>query len=951
MNSTQATIVLHHLRRLAGTNLCGPAVDAELLDRFTTQRDEAAFAELVRRHGPMVFNVCRSVLRQQQDAEDAFQATFLILARKAVSIRRPEAVAGWLCEVAHRVAVKAQSAAAGRRDRERKAVQPMPASSALDLTLRDLQRTLHEELQQLPEKFRLPLVLCYLEGRSQDEAASQLGWTKGTLRGRLKRGRDQLRRRLVRRGVALAEALCAAELFLRTAPAPAALVDVVTRGALLAAAGKATEGLISARVSLLADGVGRTLPSSFKLVAVALFAAGLCAGAVALGHSAPALPAANTGAPAIAPAPAGKGDADRKKVTCCGKVLDPEGKPVAGAKLLLLYSAAKKIPEKVWATSGADGGFRFLVPENTLDTAWSEDPWEHTSVMAAAEGYGVALARLGKQEAATDITLRLVRDDVAVQGRILDLQGKPIAGVTVRIDDVLLAPKKADLTTWLADLRTSKTDFESKLYANMDTFFSPSMHLLIPPVATGADGRFVIKGLGAERVVRLRLEGPGLATQQFQAMTRSAQPVRRQTEQGTKVACYGSSFDVVALPGRVVTGVVRDRDTGKPLAGALIHKHRFGGVSEVDSNLIRTTSDASGRFVLHGLPKGEGYQVVAETPEMPYLGQVAPVADLPGLEPVVVNFDLARGMWVHGRVTEKGSGKPLWAGVEYYCFSDNPNLKGRIGSQTPHWYSTREDGTFRLVALPGPGLVAVNAHHDHYVRGLGATEVKGKRASAELELFLTVPSLFMPANCNRVVQIDPQPGDDLAMGDLVLDPGRTVTGVVLDPSGKPISGARVSGLKYLVYWNLEPLVGAEFKAESLTMDKPRLLEFVHRQRRLSGFVVLRADDKGPVRARLQPWGTLTGRLLTPAGDPLTGVEIASWNDGKGDVSVGSFADQARPDKEGRFRIEGLTSGLSYRLSVHKGQYALEITAGKNQNLSVKAGQTTDLGDIHVKPMP
>src|SRR5919199_1758980 len=139
MTSARAGLVLRHLRRLTP----GQTPDAQLLGRFTAQGDEEAFAALVRRHGPMVLNVCRSVLRHEQDAEDAFQATFLVLARKAASIRQPAAVAGWLYEVAYHVAVKAQADSARRRARERGATPLAPADPTLDLTLRDLRRGRH----------------------------------------------------------------------------------------------------------------------------------------------------------------------------------------------------------------------------------------------------------------------------------------------------------------------------------------------------------------------------------------------------------------------------------------------------------------------------------------------------------------------------------------------------------------------------------------------------------------------------------------------------------------------------------------------------------------------------------------------------------------------------------------------------------------------------------------
>ena len=257
MTSKQAGLILQHIRRLAGRRPTAQLPDVQLLERFTTQHDEVAFEALVRRHGPMVLNVCRSVLHHEQDAEDAFQATFLVLVRKAESIRRPEALAGWLYEVAYHVAVKAQANAARRRVQERKVAPLASTDPTLDMTLRDLRRVLHEELRRLPEKYRLPLVLCYLEGRSQEEAADQLGWSKGTLRGRLDRGREHLRRRLAARGVALSALLGATAVAPRTTAQ--ALVDAVVRGAVRSAVDGAAAGVVSAQVAALAEGVIRAM--------------------------------------------------------------------------------------------------------------------------------------------------------------------------------------------------------------------------------------------------------------------------------------------------------------------------------------------------------------------------------------------------------------------------------------------------------------------------------------------------------------------------------------------------------------------------------------------------------------------------------------------------------------------------------------------------------------------
>jgi RNA polymerase sigma factor (sigma-70 family) len=179
------------------------ATDAELLDRFTRSRDPAAFAALVRRHGPMVFGVCRRVLRDPNDAEEAFQVTFLVLVRKAGGLREPGRLANWLYGVANRVARKARVSAARRGRHERAAagpdvsVPPEPGDA-------DLRAVLDEEMVALPDKYRAPLVLCYLEGLTNEAAAERLGWPPGSMSYRLARGRELLRKRLVRRGIWLA---------------------------------------------------------------------------------------------------------------------------------------------------------------------------------------------------------------------------------------------------------------------------------------------------------------------------------------------------------------------------------------------------------------------------------------------------------------------------------------------------------------------------------------------------------------------------------------------------------------------------------------------------------------------------------------------------------------------------------------------------------------------------
>jgi RNA polymerase sigma factor (sigma-70 family) len=268
--------VISYLRRTFGAPEAGEKTDRQLLRSFAEDRDEAAFAELVRRHAAMVLAVCRRVLRDGPDADDAFQATFLVLARKAAAGGWHDSVGSWLHEVAYRSAMKARVDAARRRVHESR-VPDMPSIEPhVDASHQELRAVLDEELRRLPEKYRAPLVLCYLEGKTNDEAAQQLGWTKGTVSGRLARARDLLRGRLSRRNFALSAGLFAAALSQEAAPAavPAALLDSTIKAALLAPAAQAAA--VGVPAAALAEGVLQTMHATkVKLAFVFLLTLGL----------------------------------------------------------------------------------------------------------------------------------------------------------------------------------------------------------------------------------------------------------------------------------------------------------------------------------------------------------------------------------------------------------------------------------------------------------------------------------------------------------------------------------------------------------------------------------------------------------------------------------------------------------------------------------------------------
>lgn len=256
--------VLRHLGRLVGRAESADLPDGQLLERFAAQRDQAAFEALVRRHGRLVLGTCQRVLQDRHAAEDAFQAVFLVLARKAGTLDRGRPLTSWLYTVAYRMALRARTTAVRRQECQEQAAMRLDSATCdpgAEATAQELRRLLDEELHRLPEKYRLPLVLCYLEEKSHEEAAQELGVPRGSMAKRLAGAQERLRRRLVGRGLALSGAALAALLgdSASAAVVSGSLVQTTVAGAIAFAAGPAAAGLVSVPVAAMAEGVLQTM--------------------------------------------------------------------------------------------------------------------------------------------------------------------------------------------------------------------------------------------------------------------------------------------------------------------------------------------------------------------------------------------------------------------------------------------------------------------------------------------------------------------------------------------------------------------------------------------------------------------------------------------------------------------------------------------------------------------
>ena len=427
MSSNRFGAVLKDVQALYDSGTIGGLTDADLLGWFVDGRDETAeraFAALVERHGPMVLRVCRSVLRNDHDAQDAFQATFLILVRRAAEVRKRGSVGSWLYGAALRVSARARSDMARRRRHEARAAGMARDRSTEEPNPLDLSAVLHEELGRLPERYRAAVVICYLEGQTCEAAARQLGWPIGTVKSRLARGRRRLLGQLIRRGHGEGSdgASTTATIL------PPALASDTIQAMLQFAAGRSTAGLAS---SAALSWTFRTLRSMQMIriaaTSLALIVSLAAAGGALLATQAPER--TRTAAPATTTAQVRELDAPspsaNKVEMVTVRVVDMSGQGVPNVEVEVFDEATGR--EGPRNRTGTDGRVhlaidphnwtRFLAPPDAQRIGWANWP--------GSQGQ--------KGPAGTPIPLVLLARTHQVEGTVLNAAGKPIRGVQVQV--------------------------------------------------------------------------------------------------------------------------------------------------------------------------------------------------------------------------------------------------------------------------------------------------------------------------------------------------------------------------------------------------------------------------------------------------------------------------------------------------------------------------------------
>lgn len=926
--------------------------DGELLRRFASDGDQQAFAALVKRHTNLVLGVCRRSLASVTDAEDATQAVFVVLAKKAKSGRWQASIVNWLYTTARRVSKDARIAAARRAQHEGNARRPGESSPLDQMSGRELLAAIDDELDRLSALYREPLVLSFLEGLSREDVATRLGLPPATVKTRLERGRKKLADALTKRGVGLGSALLAlASTSLATATSPRLLDSILA----------SATGHPSAAVAALAQGVAVGTWKSKAVLAVAvLFGLTVTTTVLTTNVGAQVRPTPKADVPKPA---ADTGKAEEKPTVVTGTVVGPDGKPVAGASLRTLKldpAAANGLAVELGMTD-ANGKFSVLL---TRPAAGHGFP-----LVAAKDGYGPDWVTFNEVPDA-GLHFKLVADDVTVKGRVTDLEGKGVPKAVIRLTGLATTPSGDLAKVWE---QWPRSPYLALRAASKDLWL-PTAAGFPEAVTADADGKFELKGFGRSRLVGLKVEGPGIETAGLRVVTDTAFDPRKVEQPNEKTMpggsfqhgppLYGPTFTHVGKPSQPVKGVVTDAATGKPLAGIQV----FGTSADPrwQENHASTMTDADGRFTVLGIAKSSGVRLsVFPGEKAPYFHYQTTVAGKPGLTEITAELKLTRGVLVKGRVVERGTGKPVFgAGVRYAALADNifhaALMKGKRGEHGMAW-TTDADGRFQFVALPGSGIVTAQGETRGRERGTEFTQVRIRKEDlprsdrSQLEnlgeLFLSADGHFITMHSlSGYAMIDPKPTDTEVNVEIVFDRGQSVVGKVLTPDGKPAAGVTAYQLT-ACYDSPQKLKDGTFTAIALEPDHPRLLLFADTEKKLAASVELKGDEKD-VTLKLEPWGRLTGRLLDADGKPLAGASVSAHP--RNHIRFMAFSSvlqdrKVTTDAAGRFVIDVPGGPAEYQLGFGwKNQYLDVGLRADSKGYAVKAGGTTDAGEFRAK---
>lgn len=545
-----------------------------------------------------------------------------------------------------------------------------------------------------------------------------------------------------------------------------------------------------------------------------------------------------------------------------------------------------------------------------------------------------------------------------IRGRILDLEGRPIAGVAVKTGSFYV-PKSGSLATWLEATRQGQPPWVAGQDLNWN---QEAPATAAHQATTDANGQFQLEGFDAERVVELELQGETMVGASIRVATREMDPIPATGFSNLHgpggATIYGADFTFGATPDRLIEGVIKDASTNRPLEGAEVRSNRFAGSDFVGIMTQRTKTDAQGRFRLSGMPKGKGNQIIiVPNDEQPYLLQEIEIPDPPGADPVSVEVALPRGVWIEGTLTEKGTGKPVpGAWLHYIPFLENtfaqahPSFDKHGNGQSSSIqdrYQTKADGSFRLVGLPGRAIVGANVNGHPYINGFGSDAIAGMNERGHFETYRTPinPSKLWPTSMK---EIDPPANAEVVRVDLQVTTGPSVHLRAVDTDGNPVSGVAASGRKGRGIFEFDGITSSEIEITNLMPGEERTVALWHEGRKIGKVLRVREGDdaNGPVAVTLEPTASMTGLVVDADGNPVAAARVRTDLQPSGDFSL--HLPEVTTDEQGRFLVSDVPIGCDYSLAVQTMGPIKERRYAYVKDLTVRPNETTDAGQIQFK---
>jgi beta-lactamase regulating signal transducer with metallopeptidase domain/protocatechuate 3,4-dioxygenase beta subunit len=683
--------------------------------------------------------------------------------------------------------------------------------------------------------------------------------------------------------------------------------------------------------------------------------------------------------------------------TFAGTVIDDRSQPVPGATISLGYSSNMPADETLRRLAVSDERGHFTFTRKTSDLVTSEYPraWAGAELIASKDGYGFGIGPLPYLETSGRLVadqsdrehriaeyyfgkpkadIVVAADDVPIRGRIVDSEGKPVAGATVAVADAWRG-QRGSLDDWQtaatapgADEPTTKQHLAPYSQSGRSIItgeLSAPHALVVPTVRSDANGRFTLTGIGHERIVELQVSGPGIATMSVLARSRQGDVIRVAKNPASledrMLVYHPAEFTCIATPSVPVHGRVTDRRTGEPLADFLVQ-------GTFEAAAVHTKTDAEGRYRLEGFPLGENTVRVAPPKKSGYFAAEVQATTALGGQPAIQDVALSRGVVVRGRVTDTTTGKPVNGTIQYFAFINNPHLRASPGFELSDEHYSANDGRYEIPVLPGPGLLTFTAWPDEYFpRGVGADKIDGPKSVTNAVFFRTEPYLVTPGNCNLLTAINPAADASEINLDLSLTSGRSLNCRLRRADGQPLQEYYVYGRQAFAGWD-QGHSGETLHIHGYFPEIGRRVMVYHPEGNLVGWKDLTGEAPEDFEISLKPGGTLIGRVLDDDGSPLEGITIGSaWGEFTiadryspavaktwGELPASLEGRRTLTNKDGRFELPGAIPGLEYTAAASgkkkmNGQVQTMSLGTIFKAETVVAGQTKDLGDLKIKP--